>query len=440
MNRQAALRIEGPATLRGVVSIRGSKNATLPIMATSLMAEDAVVIQGAARVEDVETLAQVLRSLGVRIALAGDEILLENVSRSHYKAPARYVSRMRASVCVLGPLLASRGRAVVPLPGGCRLGPRPVDVHLSGMEKLGAEIRIRQRHIQASARRLSAAEVDLATPHGSTVTGTINVLSAAVKARGTSLLRNVAVEPEVVATGEWLNAMGARIFGLGTSNLVVEGVSELGGGIVKVPPDRIEAATYAIAATATQGDVTLCQTPTNQFSAVLEVLREVGARIAIDAEKIRIVGPKQVAPLNITASPYPAIPTDVQPLLTSLACAAHGRSLLRDMVFPHRTSHALQLKKLGADIKLDGSHLQVTGGRRLEGAALQAADLRAAAALVIGGLLGHGSTTIQHAHHLYRGYEQFPETLRQLGAEIWRESSDCRLRECRAVASLIESA
>ena len=439
--------IIGGTALHGTVRASGSKNAALPIMAAAILAAEPVRLEGVPRLADVRTQAQLLRCLGIRVtvekeltggadipvcrsageaaaALAdrnvGSTLLLETIDPAPVRAKEGLVRRMRAGFCVLGPLLARRGRAVVPLPGGCNIGVRPVDLHLKGLAALGADIRLDHGYVVASARRLTGADIDLSGPCGPTVTGTANVMSAAVLARETSTIRGAAVEPEIVDLGRFLVAMGARIEGLGTSTVHIEGVEQLGGASHRLIPDRIEAATLLIAAAITRGSATVAGVMPEHFDAVLAKLAAAGAEIEVGPDWVSIAAPRRLCAVDIVAEPYPGIPTDLQAQWAALAAVSEGVTCIEDRVFPARFLHAAELNRLGACIVVGQGTATVTGVARLSGARVAACDLRASAALVLAGLAADGRTTVEHIHHLDRGYQHLDHKLRQLGARIER--------------------
>jgi UDP-N-acetylglucosamine 1-carboxyvinyltransferase len=413
--------IHGGRPLRGAVAVAGAKNAALPIMAACLLTDEPVVLRGVPRLSDVHTLACLLDGLGVdSVRLAGGDLRLVVRDDSRCEADGELVRRMRASFCVLGPLLAKRGRARIALPGGCRIGDRPIDLHLKGLAALGASISVEHGEVLASARRLRGAAIDLTGPHGVTVTGTCNVLSAAVLADGDTTISGAAREPEVVDLGRFLCELGARIDGLGTSRIHVRGVSRLTGAIHAIVPDRIEAATFMIAAAITRGDVRLTNVRRGHMAAVIAKLREIGATIDADRNALAVHADRPIRAANIDATPYPGIPTDVQAQFTTLLATAIGTSRVRDTVFPERFQHLAELRRMGAQIQLDGNTATVRGGSPLIGASVAATDLRASAALVLAGLAAAGQTTVSGLTHLDRGYEGLDAKLHVLGASIAR--------------------
>jgi UDP-N-acetylglucosamine 1-carboxyvinyltransferase len=329
---------------------------------------------------------------------------------------------MRASFCVLGPLVARRGRAVVSLPGGCNIGTRPVDLHLAGLQALGADIRIERGYVLARARRLRGAEIDLGGPHGPTVTGTANVMRAATVARGTTTIRGAATEPEIVDLGRFLIAAGARIAGLGSQTIEIRGVEQLSGARHRVIGDRIEAATLLISAAITGGTATVVGARADHLTAVLEALAETGIDVHCDAGAITVRASGRLRPIDLIARPYPGIPTDLQAQFMALLTLAEGTSSIRDEVFPERFMHVAELNRLGARIERQGSAAIVHGVSRLSGAAVMASDLRASAALVLAGLAASEETIVRRVYHLDRGYQRLEKKLATLGARIARQS------------------
>ncbi len=421
-----AFLITGGTPLSGTVRVAGSKNAALPMMAAALLTDEPVVLDGVPRLTDVATLCRVLGELGVEAAWDGAgsgpsrALRLQVLDRSAVRARYALVRRMRASFCVLGPLLARRGKAVVSLPGGCRIGPRPVDLHLKGLAALGAELTLAHGYVIARAKRLRGAAIDLSGPAGPTVTGTANVLSAAVLARGETLLRGAAGEPEIVDLGRLLCRMGARIDGLGTSTVRVRGVDGLGGARHRIIPDRIEAATLALAAVATGGTAAVTGVVPGHLAAVLDRLAGAGVDLSSGADWIRLGAPRPPRPCAIAAEPYPGIPSDVQAQWTALMSVASGRSVVRDRVFPQRFAHVAELVRLGARIERIPGAAVVDGVAGLSGATVTASDLRASAALVVAGLAARGKTRVENVHWLDRGYEALDRKLTGLGAAIKR--------------------
>jgi UDP-N-acetylglucosamine 1-carboxyvinyltransferase len=426
------LRIEGGIPLIGEIAASGSKNAALPIMAASILADEPVWLEHVPQLVDVDTLSLVLGHLGVEVKRQLDgRLRLQTVDGNCTRADYQLVRRMRASFCVLGPLVARRGRGVVSLPGGCNIGDRPVDLHLKGLAALGADVRIEHGYVIAEARRLVGARVNLAGIRGPTVTGTANIMSAATLARGTTLIIGAAQEPEIVDLGRFLNHLGARIEGLGTSTLEITGVDRLSGGSYRIIPDRIEAATLLIAGAMSGGALTVTGIVPEHLAAVLERLEAIGLSLqrGSDCVSISSSGPRRAT--EIIALPYPGVPTDVQSQLMALVSLAPGRSVVRDLVFGDRFLHAAELNRLGARISRTGNTATIQGVDRLTGAPVMASDLRASAALLLAGLAADGETTIRRIYHLDRGYERLEEKLRRLGARIERTTE----RESAALAS-----
>jgi len=417
----ASFTIIGGGPLSGTVGVSGSKNAALPIMAASILAGEPVRLEAVPNLADVDTLSLVLSQLGVEVVRTADGgLLLETVDPTATRADYELVRRMRASFCVLGPLLARRRTAVVSLPGGCNIGPRPVDLHLKGLTALGAELRIEHGYVIARADRLTGATIRLSGPRGPTVTGTANVLSAAVLADGVTTILGAAVEPEIVDLGRFLNRMGARIAGLGTSTLVITGVDQLGGAAHRVIPDRIEAATLLMAAAVTGGRATVTGVVPGHLRAVVEKLRAAGFQIELGEDHVTLAANGRPKPVDVTAMPYPGVPTDLQAQWMAVLSLASGQSTVRDRVFPSRLMHVAELNRLGARIQVRGSTAQVTGVDRLTGARVTACDLRASAALVLAGLAARGKTVVDQTQHLDRGYQRLEQKLIQLGAQIER--------------------
>jgi len=416
--------IRGGTPLHGTVAVSGAKNSALPAMAAALVADGETVLRGVPNLVDVETLALLLETLGVRVSRRSDRgISLRVVDERPYVADYELVRRMRASFCVLGPLLAKRRRACVSLPGGCNIGDRPIDLHLKGLKALGAEIRVERGYVVAEAPRLRAAHLYLGGPFGSTVTGTCNVMVAAALAEGTTTIEAAACEPEVADLGTLLNRMGAKIVGLGTPFLQIEGVERLSGVDHTIIPDRIEAATLMIAAAITRGDVTLGSVSCDHLTAVVEKLREIGATVTAEKDSVRVRVDGVLQPVDSIALPYPGIPSDIQAQLTALLATVPGMSVVTDKVFPDRFMHAPELVRMGARIRREGSSAIINGIDRLSGASVMASDLRASAGLVLAALVAQNTTVIDRVYHIDRGYERIEEKLRSVGSSIERISS-----------------
>lgn len=420
--------VRGGERLSGSVTVSGAKNSALPLMAAALACEGETTLSSIPNLVDVTTQSRVLGSLGMDVHRDESGLLhLKTVDESACIADYDLVRRMRASVCVLGPLLAKRRMACVSLPGGCNIGDRPIDLHLKGLAALGAQIRVDRGYVIARADRLRGANIFLGGAFGSTVTGTCNVMIAATLAEGTTTIESAACEPEVVDVGNFLNACGARIEGLGTPFLKIEGVERLQAVEHEVIPDRIEAATLMIAAAMTGGDVQLNEVRPDHITAVMEKLREIGVTIQLEypqqPERRQSVWVKVTQPLksvDCIALPYPGIPTDVQAQLMSLLACVPGISIVTDKVFPDRFMHASELARMGAKIRRESASAILNGVSRLSGACVMASDLRASAALVLAGLAAEGETVIRRIYHLDRGYECLEEKLIALGANVQR--------------------
>jgi UDP-N-acetylglucosamine 1-carboxyvinyltransferase len=416
----AKILIAGGVPLAGEITVSGAKNAVLPILAATLLADEPVTLANVPHLRDVTTMVELLGRMGVDFVL-GDRMRIQADPRgvNAHVAPYDLVRTMRASILVLGPLLARFGQAEVSLPGGCAIGTRPVDEHIHGLRKLGAEIEVEGGYIKArSYGRLRGARIVMNVV---SVTGTENILMAATLAEGTTIIENAAQEPEVTDLACCLRRMGARIEGLGTSTLVVQGVERLGGCDYTVLPDRIEAGTFLVAAAMTRGSVTLRRARPNTMDAVLEKLREAGAVIEAGEDWIHLdMQGRRPRAVDISTAPHPGFPTDMQAQFTALNCAAEGVGVITENVFENRFMHVQELRRLGADIRLDGHTAIVRGVDDLSGAPLMATDLRASAGLVLAGLVASGETTIDRIYHLDRGYENIEEKLGALGARIRR--------------------
>jgi UDP-N-acetylglucosamine 1-carboxyvinyltransferase len=412
------LLITGGRPLSGEVRVSGAKNAALPIMCAALLTERPLALENVPRLMDVRTMAKLLALMGVEAGPQSDG-RLELRAREIKEPTAGYelVKTMRASVLVLGPLLARCGRAKVSLPGGCAIGARPVDQHVKGLQAMGATIAVEQGYMHAAAPRLKGARIAMDMV---TVTGTENLMMAACLAEGTTVLENAAREPEVVDLANCLKAMGARIEGAGTSAIRIEGVRSLSGAHHRIMPDRIETGTYLSAVAAAGGRVTLSGTAADTLGATLEKLREAGAKISVERDAIGIEMAGRPAAVSLTTAPYPGFPTDMQAQFMALDCVARGTARITETIFENRFMHALELQRLGADIEIHGNTALVKGVERLQGARVMATDLRASASLVVAGLVAHGDTLIDRIYHLDRGYEALEHKLSALGAQIAR--------------------
>jgi len=412
------LLIRGGQPLRGEVTVSGAKNAALPLMAAALLTEEPLRLANVPRLMDVRTMSRLLRHIGVEITGDGTPALtLQAPGTLRPEAPYDLVKTMRASVVVLGPLVARHGRARVSLPGGCAIGPRPINLHLMGLEKLGATIRLVQGYVEAEAPHLTGARIAFDVQ---TVTGTENLMMAAALARGTTILENAACEPEVVALADLLNAMGAKVEGAGTQTITVHGVPALGGATHRTIPDRIETGTFAMAAAITGGDVTIRGCRPEHLAAVLTKLEETGARIEVGVESLRVVSRGRTKAVNVRTQPFPGFATDMQAQIMALMVLAEGQSVITEAVFENRFMHVNELLRMGADITVAGHTAVVQGVRHVLGAPVMATDLRASACLVVAGLAARGETLISRIYHLDRGYEAIEAKLNGLGAEIQR--------------------
>ncbi len=419
--------VQGGRRLGGRVTVSGAKNSALPMLAAALAADGTTVLHGVPDLVDVRTMASLVSQLGCAVEIRPDHaISVTPVNESCCVADYELVRRMRASVCVLGPLLAKRGKACVSLPGGCNIGDRPIDLHIKGLRALGAEIRIERGYVIAEADQLRGARIYLGGPFGSTATGTCNVMVAAALAKGESLIEAAACEPEVVDFGNLLIRMGARISGLGTPFIRIEGVPRLQAAEHRIIPDRIEAATLMIAAAITAGNVELVNTRPDHLTAVIEKLREIGVTVeqgedaAFGLASLRVERSGPIRSTDCIALPYPAIPTDVQAQLMALLAQADGISIVTDKVFPDRFMHAAELVRMGSRIRREMSSAIISGVPHLSGACVMASDLRASAALVLAALAAEGETVIRRIYHLDRGYDRFDLKLNRLGAQIMR--------------------
>jgi len=410
--------IQGGVPLSGEVRISGAKNAALPVLCAGILTADTLHVQNVPHLRDVATTLSLLAQMGVEVSLDEKGVVsLTAAGLNNRVAPYELVKTMRASILVLGPLVARFGEARVSLPGGCAIGLRPVDQHIKGLQALGARIDIEQGYIHATAPRLKGAQVvmDLVT-----VTGTENLLMAAALAEGTTVIENAAREPEVVDLANCLIAMGANISGQGTDVITVEGVSSLHGAIYRVMPDRIETGTFLVAAAATGGEIRLKDTRPDMLDSVLSKLAETGAAIDSGLDWLRLRTNGHVEAVNIRTAPYPAFPTDMQAQFMALNAVAKGTSIMTETVFENRFMHVQELRRLGADIEVEGNTAVVRGVQALGGANVMATDLRASACLVLAGLVASGETVVDRVYHLDRGYECIEEKLSQLGARIRR--------------------
>lgn len=414
--------IVGGRKLKGDVEISGAKNSALPIMAACLLTEEESVIENVPDLRDTHTMIRLLRSLGAKAYYEKGKVVIKPGKNLKPLAPYKLVSTMRASVCVLGPLLGRVGHAEVSLPGGCVIGPRPIDLHLKGLEALGARIEIQHGYVNARVvKRLRGDDIYLGGSFGSSVLATANVMMAAVLARGKTTIESAACEPEVVDLARFLRKMGAKISGEGSPRLEIEGVKRLHGISYAVITDRIEAGTYLFAAAMTGGDVTVKRVDANHLKAVIDKLKQAGVRIDTGKNWIRLRRKGRLKPVDVTTLPYPGFPTDLQAQMMALMAVTPGISVITEKIYPDRFMHVSELNRMGCRIFLERPSAIVHGVKRLSGAPVMASDLRASAALVIAGLAGEGTTEVYRVYHLDRGYERLEQKLAGLGAAIHRE-------------------
>jgi UDP-N-acetylglucosamine 1-carboxyvinyltransferase len=412
------LLIQGGNALSGEVAISGAKNAALPILCASLLTAEPLHLTNVPHLNDISTMLRLLGDMGVGVTMDGvDGLVLDGSGLNNAVASYEMVKTMRASILVLGPLVARCGEARVSLPGGCAIGARPVDQHIKGLQAMGAEIKVEQGYVHAKASRLKGARIctDMVT-----VTGTENLMMAACLAEGETIIENAAREPEVVDLANCLVSMGARISGAGTDVIRIQGVEKLHGATHAIMPDRIETGTYLCAAAATGGNIRLLKTSAAYLDTVVDKLMDAGCEITVERDAIRLVAPKRLKAVSLRTAPYPAFPTDMQAQFMAINCVADGVATIRETIFENRFMHVSELMRLGADIQIEGNNAIVRGIERLEGATVMATDLRASASLVIAGLVAQGETLIDRIYHLDRGYERIEEKLIKLGACVKR--------------------
>ncbi len=413
--------IVGGNRLKGSVEISGAKNAALPIMAASILIEGESVLHNVPDLADVRQMQVLLARLGVKSQRDADgamHLRVEDEMNAH--AEYELVSKMRASVCVMGPLLVKRKRAQVAMPGGCAIGDRPIDLHIQGLRSLGADFDLVNGDVLLRAKKLKGAEVFLGGPFGSSVTATANVMMAATLAEGKTVIASAACEPEVADLATYLNACGARIVGHGTPEIVVEGVESMSGAEHHVIPDRIETGTFMIAGAITNGDLELVGGRIEHMRAVVDRLRRIGVIVERGEKGIAVSSSRRLEPVAITTQPYPGFPTDLQAQAMALLCLADGNSTVTEKIYPDRFLHVAELNRMGAHLRKEGPTVIVEGVKRLVGAPVMASDLRASAALILAGLIAKGTTRVQRAYHIDRGYERIEEKLAGVGANIKR--------------------
>jgi UDP-N-acetylglucosamine 1-carboxyvinyltransferase len=438
-----AFRIQGGVRLTGRIAVDGSKNSSLPLMAAALLADEPVKLRRVPALSDISNMARLLGELGCDVEDDNGTITIRNIDSSLTHARYDIVRTMRASICVLGPMLAKRKRAAVAMPGGCAFGARPVDLHLRGLEALGAKIQLQSGDIVATAERLKGATIFLGGAFGSTVLGTANVMSAATLAEGRTIIESAACEPEITDLANLLNSMGARISGAGSPRIVIDGVKQLGGADHTVIPDRIVAGTYAIAAGITNGDLILEDFPYDNLLAMIDVLHTVGVHVTRMNQggdprrcRVQITCDRLLQPVTFTTQPYPGFPTDLQAQMMALLCIANGNSIITEKIYPERFMHVAELSRMGAKLIRQGPTVIVQGVSKLIGAPVMASDLRASACLVLAGLVAEGQTIVSRVYHLDRGYAKMDEALNALGANIERFNPDTK-SEPIAVAELV---
>lgn len=413
--------IEGGVKLKGEVAVSGAKNSVLPILAATLLTDEPCVIKNVPNLRDSNSMLKILRALGKIAEFDKGKVIVQKGKKTNYLAEYKLVSTMRASFCVLGPLLGKLKKAKVSLPGGCVIGVRPVDLHLKGIKALGADISIDSGYVVAKASRLHGAYIYLGGVYGSSVLATDNVMMAAVLARGKTVIESAACEPEVADLAEFLTKMGAKIKGYGTPIIEIEGVKNLHGATHSIIPDRIEAGTLVLASLITGGDILIKNVQCRHLGALIDKLDDAGARILRTDGSLHVKGNKRLKAINITTLPYPGFPTDMQAQMMALMCVTGGISVITEKIYPDRFMHVSELNRMGAHIQREGPHAIVEGVKGLSGAPVMASDLRASASLVLAGLAARGKTSISRIYHLERGYENIEEKLVNLGAKVWRE-------------------
>jgi UDP-N-acetylglucosamine 1-carboxyvinyltransferase len=409
--------IRGGKKLRGEVTISGAKNAALPIIAASMLSHGSSTVFQVPNLKDISTMGRLLGNLGAEFLYKNRKATIDTRSVKSFEAPYELVRTMRASILVLGPLLAKFGKARVSLPGGCAIGARPINLHLSGLEKMGADIKLESGYVIATSKRLKGASIYFDIP---TVTGTENLMMAASLAKGTTLLENAAREPEVQDLASALNSMGAKIQGAGGSIIEIEGVDDLSPLSYSVIPDRIEAGTFMTIAGITGGDILIKGYKLDHLDAIAMKLEEAGLKIETLPAGIRVVGPDRPNAVNVQTMPYPGFPTDMQAQFMSLMCIAEGTSVIKETIFENRFMHVAEIRRMGADIMVDGGTSTIKGIKSLKGAPMMATDLRASASLIVAALAAKGESIIHRIYHLERGYEKMEKKLKKLGADVRR--------------------
>ena len=418
---ETKLVIEGGRKLKGEVEISGSKNACLPILAATLLTDEPCRIMAVPELRDIKTMLEILQLLGKKVQVEKNVVTIAPTKSHGFTANYELVKTMRASFCVLGPLLAKERQAKVSYPGGCVIGDRPIDIHLRGFEALGVKISTGSGYVVAKAPKLKGSYIYLGGHFGPSVTGTANVMMAATLAKGTTMIEGAACEPEVADLASFLIKMGACIKGHGTSIIEVNGVKKLHGVDYKIIPDRIEAGTFILAALITKGDIIIKNVNPHHLGVVIDCLRKSGAKIDVGNNKLRVTFNGALKPINVTTLPYPGFPTDMQAQFASLMCLTEGVSIITEKIFPDRFMHIAELSRMGAHIHREGTSAVIEGVKSLSGAPVMASDLRASASLVLAGIAAKGKTSISRIYHLERGYENLDKKLIKLGAKIWKE-------------------
>ena len=413
------LLIKGGSSLSGKISCSGAKNAALPMIASTILSNEKVVLKNLPYLQDITTMFELLGSMGAEILLDENmDFTISSFNLNDIQARYELVKTMRASILVLGPLVAKYGKARIALPGGCAIGSRPVNYHLDALKQLGAEIKLKNGYIEASAEKLIGSNIRF---DGITVTGTENIMMAATLAQGETILTNVAKEPEIIDLADMLNSMGANIKGAGTDQIKIKGVSELSGTTFKIPADRIEAGTYLVAAAVTQGNITIDSINPNRLMKVINMIERSGSKISFDDNSISIsMNKDRPDPVDITTAPFPEFPTDMQAQFSVINAISKGVSNIYETVFENRFMHILELNRMGCDIEVKGNHAIINGVESIYGAEVMATDLRASASLILAGLCAKGETVVDRIYHIDRGYERIEEKLNYLGANIVR--------------------
>lgn len=410
-----SLEIKGSNRLKGSIRILGSKNAALPILAAALMAKAKCAIHNVPKLMDIRSMLDLLKHLGAGVSENGDTVIIDSSTVNSHEAPYELVSKMRASFLVAGPLLATRGKALVSMPGGCAIGQRPVNLHLVGFETMGVKVGMSHGYCEMAVKKLNASRICLDYP---SVGATENLMMAACLAKGTTFIENAAREPEIIDLADFLNAMGAKVIGAGSNEITIEGVTELHGATHNVIADRLEAGTLMIAAAGTRGDLHLEGARADHLEAVISKLRKAGVTIEEEDDGLRVKGPRRLKGVDLTALPYPGFPTDLQPQMTALLSIAEGTSIINETVFENRMTHVPELIRMGANIDVRDRTAVISGVKHLSGAEVMASDIRGGAALVVAGLIAGNSSRIRRYYHIRRGYQDIDERLCSIGADV----------------------